>query len=525
MAGGLAAGTQYAGAGFADGLPKRQQLAAEDDLDDEELLALAFSQPWPPPAPVRQQSSQAVPAKQLPDTAQVDSAEASGSDQYDFDNGAMAADMDSEAPGSRPLATSDEVAQYLQQLQIHHDPLAVEGPIMQATAANGMPVYCLVTEPAAPQPRMPSARGQLLSRPISQLLAEVEQESFDKALAESRAMSTQAAKQRQQQQYTRQQLQQQQQGDGQALWVDKYRPEGFMELLSNEQVNRDVLDWVKAWDTTVFGHGSAKPVSSVKGQQPPISSSEMTVDQKLLLLSGPPGQHQPIANILTLAAGGHCCFARPQKVFHEAFHEILSSARSCLQSHHMLKTRMDTASMPCMRVLHELEHPNHDLGLDKLFRAAIDTRGAVLAQMILPRNFFSACPCPAFLAMTQAQAYKETAGNTALRRVTLNLHAGCKSKRCSKCLHLGLVMLQDLAKQPWRTQLLSTVATAHMRSMPAMTGQAKPCSTRSRMLLIPNLPLAVGSQTWSSLMRWTALQVISRDRLADHLHSPQACHI
>ena len=310
MAAGLAVGTDYTGAGFTDGLPKRQQLAAEDDLDDEELLALAFSQPWPPPAPVRQQSSQAVPAKQLPDTAQVDSA-SSGSDQYEFDNGAVAADMDSEAPGSRPLATTDEVTQYLQHLQIHHDPLAVEGPIMQATAANGMPVYCLVTEPAAPQPRMPSARGQLLSRPISQLLAEVQQESFDKALAESRAMSTQAAKQRQQQQYTRQQLQQQQQGDDQALWVDKYRPEGFMELLSNEQVNRDVLDWVKAWDTTVFGHASAKPVSSVKGQQPQISSSEMTIDQKLLLLSGPPGQLQPLATMLTHAGGHHCCVSRP----------------------------------------------------------------------------------------------------------------------------------------------------------------------------------------------------------------------
>ncbi|KAK9841303.1 hypothetical protein WJX74_003531 [Apatococcus lobatus] len=269
-----------------DALPKRQQLVTVDEdheIDDEELLALAFSQPWPPPKPDVQPSSQALPAK-LPDTARADSAEASGSDLYDFNRGGMAGNMDSEEPGSRPLATTDEVERCLLHLQIHHDPLAVEGPIMQATASDGTPVFCLVTEPAAPQPRMPSARGQLLSRPISQLLIEAEQQSFDKALEDSRALSTHPNNFQQ-----RQKTAMQQQEDGQELWVDKYRPEGFMELLSNEQVNRDVLDWVKAWDATVFGQKSAKPVPRVKGQQLQKSDTEMTLDQKLLLLSGPPG--------------------------------------------------------------------------------------------------------------------------------------------------------------------------------------------------------------------------------------------
>ena len=250
---------------------------------------MAFSQPWPPPNSAVQPSSQALPAKQLPDRARADSAEASGRDHYDFDTGDMAVDADSEEPGSKPLATTHEVEQCLQRLQIHHDPLALNGPIMQTTASDGTPVFCLVTEPAAPQPRMPLARGQLLSRPIAQLLADAEQQSFDKALQESRAMSTQA---------TKQQQQQQQQQDGQALWVDKYRPEGFMELLSNEQVNRDVLDWVKAWDATVFGRTGAKPAPSVKGQQPRRTDTVMTVDQQLLLLSGPPGQLQAVSKNL-----------------------------------------------------------------------------------------------------------------------------------------------------------------------------------------------------------------------------------
>ncbi|KAK2971059.1 hypothetical protein RJ640_003251 [Escallonia rubra] len=37
------------------------------------------------------------------------------------------------------------------------------------------------------------------------------------------------------------------------LWVDKYAPSSFMELLSDEQTNREVLLWLKQWDSCVFG--------------------------------------------------------------------------------------------------------------------------------------------------------------------------------------------------------------------------------------------------------------------------------
>lgn len=39
---------------------------------------------------------------------------------------------------------------------------------------------------------------------------------------------------------------------GGALWVDKYAPEGFRDLLSDEKINREVLRAVKAWDPFVF---------------------------------------------------------------------------------------------------------------------------------------------------------------------------------------------------------------------------------------------------------------------------------
>ncbi|XP_052190322.1 uncharacterized protein LOC127800007 isoform X14 [Diospyros lotus] len=37
------------------------------------------------------------------------------------------------------------------------------------------------------------------------------------------------------------------------LWVDKYAPNSFVELLSDEQTNREVLLWLKQWDSCVFG--------------------------------------------------------------------------------------------------------------------------------------------------------------------------------------------------------------------------------------------------------------------------------
>ena len=35
-------------------------------------------------------------------------------------------------------------------------------------------------------------------------------------------------------------------------WVKKYEPNKFIELLTDEKVNRDILTWLKAWDPIVF---------------------------------------------------------------------------------------------------------------------------------------------------------------------------------------------------------------------------------------------------------------------------------
>ncbi|KAL2643607.1 hypothetical protein R1flu_011194 [Riccia fluitans] len=45
------------------------------------------------------------------------------------------------------------------------------------------------------------------------------------------------------------------------LWVEKYAPKAFTDLLSEEQTNREVLRWLKQWDSIVFGHAGNAPTS------------------------------------------------------------------------------------------------------------------------------------------------------------------------------------------------------------------------------------------------------------------------
>ena len=37
------------------------------------------------------------------------------------------------------------------------------------------------------------------------------------------------------------------------LWVEKFRPRTFVDLLSDDGTNRVLLKWLKLWDKAVFG--------------------------------------------------------------------------------------------------------------------------------------------------------------------------------------------------------------------------------------------------------------------------------
>ena len=36
------------------------------------------------------------------------------------------------------------------------------------------------------------------------------------------------------------------------LWVDRYRPQRFTDLLGDERVHRETMGWLKEWDYCVF---------------------------------------------------------------------------------------------------------------------------------------------------------------------------------------------------------------------------------------------------------------------------------
>lgn len=83
------------------------------------------------------------------------------------------------------------------------------------------------------------------------------------------------------------------------LWVDKYRPQSYLELLSDETVNRQFLYWLKLWDKVVFNRN----ITKLKRKQLPIFGKKTADDEKdveeidskgypikrIALLSGPPG--------------------------------------------------------------------------------------------------------------------------------------------------------------------------------------------------------------------------------------------
>jgi hypothetical protein len=41
-------------------------------------------------------------------------------------------------------------------------------------------------------------------------------------------------------------------------WVKKYEPKRFIELLTDDKINRNLLTWLKAWDPIVFNKTNVK---------------------------------------------------------------------------------------------------------------------------------------------------------------------------------------------------------------------------------------------------------------------------
>ncbi|KAM4750097.1 chromosome transmission fidelity protein 18 homolog isoform 2-T2 [Anableps anableps] len=122
-------------------------------------------------------------------------------------------------------------------------------------------------------------------------------------------------------------------GQTSRLWVDRFSPRHYTELLSDDFTNRCLLKWLKLWDTVVFGRerksrpirsdrqaanqNSFKPNQGSQNQNRFKSKVEMTeeileaeLDQykrpkyKVALLSGPPGLGKTtLAHVIAKHAG------------------------------------------------------------------------------------------------------------------------------------------------------------------------------------------------------------------------------
>ncbi|KAJ3375823.1 hypothetical protein GGF31_003028 [Allomyces arbusculus] len=201
-----------------------------------------------------------------------------------------------------------------------------DGGFVQATLDNGTYLFFPNRTPNPNDINPRRVNMQLLSRDVYEMLNEItEQEARDLTRVEPMMVDGVVPRRKSKRVET-------------SLWVDRYRPSRYKDLVGDETVARDVLAWVRAWDHCVFGKklppkkpdpqpqqqfgsGSASsPASAAKSGKAPFTkfandeyNSGSAIDErdplhrpfkKLLLLTGPPGLGKTtLASVVARQAG------------------------------------------------------------------------------------------------------------------------------------------------------------------------------------------------------------------------------
>ncbi|KAK7467394.1 Chromosome transmission fidelity protein 18 [Stygiomarasmius scandens] len=89
------------------------------------------------------------------------------------------------------------------------------------------------------------------------------------------------------------------------LWVERYRPQKFTDLIGNERVARDAMNWLKQWDKCVFGRTNGKKRKREGNEnQNDVQDPHNRPREKILLISGPPGLGKTtLAHVVAKQAG------------------------------------------------------------------------------------------------------------------------------------------------------------------------------------------------------------------------------
>eukprot|EP00899_Mesostigma_viride_P005430 jgi/Mesvir1/14889/Mv05494-RA.1 len=159
-----------------------------------------------------------------------------------------------------------------------------ESSLLSRVSDSGSANHPGLRPPQGPDGQGPWPGKSLLSQPMDELEQEVERMRFERAVRES-AMEEAASSAREAALATNVDLSGGASGSGSnakksaarkkgkgggkvscgdgggsnALWVDKYAPKSFVDLLSDEAVNRSVIRWLKSWDKCVFGSAQGAP--------------------------------------------------------------------------------------------------------------------------------------------------------------------------------------------------------------------------------------------------------------------------